>query len=173
MMIRYKMDLSDERRQAAIEITLNNEKNINKRKKVTIIAFIVGIIEIILGFCLILNGIEVYKIIIIAMGFFMLILSLKTKAFQRYALKNTEKLLDSSFRTGIIEYIFDEDGIQILSEMGDGKNHWNAFKEYGTMGQYIYAKRKDNKMILVDQNDLSTDELKELKQLLSNIKTVN
>lgn len=81
--------------------------------------------------------------------------------------------MDSSFRSGIIEYIFDEDGIQILSEMGDGKNHWNAFKEYGTMGQYIYAKRKDNKMILVDQNDLSTDELEELKQLLSNIKTVN
>lgn len=102
----------------------------------------------------------------------MLILSLKAKDFQRYALKSTEKLLDNSFRTGIVEYVFDVDGIQTISKMGNAKNYWNAFKEYGTMGQYIYAKRKDNKMILVDQNDLSAEELEELKQLLSSIKKV-
>ena len=35
------------------------------------------------------------------------------------------------------------------------------------MGQYIYVKRKDNKLILVDKNDLSKDELDELMQLLT------
>ena len=39
------------------------------------------------------------------------------------------------------------------------------------MGQYIYVKRKDNKLVLVDKNDLSKDETEELMQLLSeNIK---
>lgn len=171
-MIRYKMILSDEKRQAAIEIALNSEKNISKRKKVAITAFVSGIIEFVLGFCLILNGVNVFGFIMIAIGLSMMILSSKAKDFQKYALKNAEKLLDNAFRTGIVEYVFDVDGIQTISKMGNVKNYWNAFKEYGTMGQYIYAKRKDNKMILVDQNDLSAEELEELKQLLSSIKKV-
>ena len=36
------------------------------------------------------------------------------------------------------------------------------------MGQYIYVKLKDNKMVLIDKNDLSTGELEELTQLLLN-----
>ena len=39
---------------------------------------------------------------------------------------------------------------------------------YLDMGQYIYVKRKDNKMVLIDKNDLSTGELEELTQLLLN-----
>ena len=35
------------------------------------------------------------------------------------------------------------------------------------MGQYFYIERKDKQMILVDQNDLTKDEIEELKQLLS------
>ena len=87
------------------------------------------------------------------------------------ALKKAELLLDKSFRTGIVEYHFDTDGIEIISQLGYSKNYWTAFKEYGTMGQYIYVKRKDNKLVLVDKNDLSKDETEELLQLLSeNIK---
>ena len=59
-------------------------------------------------------------------------------------------------------------GIETISQMGYSKNYWTAFKEYGTMGQYIYVKRKDNKMVLIDKNDLSTGELEELTQLLLN-----
>lgn len=76
--------------------------------------------------------------------------------------------LDKSFRTGIVEYHFDAEGIETISQMGYSKNYWTAFKEYGTMGQYIYVKRKDNKMVLIDKNDLSTGELEELTQLLLN-----
>ncbi len=36
------------------------------------------------------------------------------------------------------------------------------------MEQYIYVKRRDNKIILIDKNDLSTGELEELTQLLLN-----
>ena len=79
-----------------------------------------------------------------------------------------ELLLDKSFRTGIVEYHFDAEGIETISQMGYSKNYWTAFKEYGTMGQYIYVKRKDNKMVLIDKNDLSTGELEELTQLLLN-----
>ena len=65
-----------------------------------------------------------------------------------------------------MEYHFVTDGIEIISQLGYSKNYWTAFKEYGTMGQYIYVKRKDNKLILIDKNDLSAGELEELTQLL-------
>ena len=86
----------------------------------------------------------------------------------KFVLKKAELLLDKSFRTGIVEYHFDAEGIETISQMGYSKNYWTAFKEYGTMGQYIYVKRKDNKMVLIDKNDLSTGELEELTQLLLN-----
>ena len=41
-------------------------------------------------------------------------------------------------------------------------------KTHEERGQYIYVKRKDNKMVLIDKNDLSTGELEELTQLLLN-----
>lgn len=79
--------------------------------------------------------------------------------------------MDKSFRTGIVEYNFDIDGIETVSQMGCCKNYWTAFKEYGIMGQYIYVKRKDNKMIRIDKHDLSNEETEELARLLSeNIK---
>lgn len=101
------------------------------------------------------------------LGIFCLILAFNAKSFQKFALNRSEVLLDKAFRTGIVEYIFDTEGIEIVSQTGYGENYWTAFKEYGTMGQYIYVKRKDNKLILVDKNDLSKDELDELMQFLT------
>ncbi len=166
-MIRYKMDLSDEKRETAIEIALNREKNVRRRKIIVPLSSLVGIVEIIVGIYICTKRLSISSIVILVIGIFMLFLAINAKSFQRYALRKSEKLLDSSFRSGVIEYIFDEDGIQIVSELGHSKNYWNAFKKYGTMGQYFYIKRKDNQMILVDQNDLTKDEIEELKHLLS------
>lgn len=169
-MIRYKMDLSDEKKATAIEIALNSDGNVRKRKIIAPVALLVGIVEIIVGIYICTKRLSISSIVILVIGIFMLFLAINAKSFQRYALRKSEKLLDSSFRSGVIEYIFDEDGIQVVSQLGHGKNYWNAFKEYGTRGQYFYIKRKDNQMILVDQNDLTKYEIEELKQLLSNIK---
>ena len=50
-----------------------------------------------------------------------------------------ERLLDESVRTGIVEYHFSVDGIEIISQLGISKNYWTAYKGYATKGQYIYA----------------------------------
>ncbi len=110
----------------------------------------------------------VLRYIYMVLGIVCLLLAFNAKSFQKFVLKKAELLLDKSFRTGIVEYHFDAEGIETISQMGYSKNYWTAFKEYGTMGQYIYVKRKDNKMVLIDKNDLSTGELEELTQLLLN-----
>ena len=139
------MNLSDEKKETAIKIALESKGNVRKRKIAVPLLMILGIVIIFSSIFLIINS-----------------------PFQKFVLKKAELLLDKSFRTGIVEYHFDAEGIETISQMGYSKNYWTAFKEYGTMGQYIYVKRKDNKMVLIDKNDLSTGELEELTQLLLN-----
>lgn len=167
-MISYKMDLTDVKRKKAIEIALESQGNIRKRKRIIPICCILAILEIAIGLYLCVKGAYVSGISILILGFFILCLAFKAKEFQRFVLMKTEKLIDASVREGIVEYVFDNDGIKIKSQMGCGENYWNAFKEYGHFGEYIYVKRKDNKIILVDKNDLTSSEIDELLSLFSN-----
>ena len=168
-MVKYRLDLSDEKKEAAIQIALESERNVRKRKIATPILLILGILEIILAVYFFTNSRFVSGLSFLVIGALIILLAWKTKSFQ--TLKKSEILLDKSFRTGIVEYTFDTEGIEVVSQTGYGKNYWSSFKKYGTMGQYIYVKRKDNKLVLVDKNDLSKDETEELMLLLSeNIK---
>ena len=153
-MVKYCMNLSDEKKETAIKIALESKGNVRKRKISSIF--------------LIINSPAILWYIYMVLGIVCLLLAFNAKSFQKFVLKKAELLLDKSFRTGIVEYHFDAEGIETISQMGYSKNYWTAFKEYGTMGQYIYVKRKDNKMVLIDKNDLSTGELEELTQLLLN-----
>ena len=138
--VKYCMSLSDEKKETAIKIALE----------------------------LIINSPAILWYVYMVIGIVCLLLAFNAKSFQKFVLKKAELLLDKSFRTGIVEYHFDAEGIETISQMGYSKNYWTAFKEYGTMEQYIYVKRRDNKIILIDKNDLSTGELEELTQLLLN-----
>lgn len=166
-MIKYKMDLSEEKKDAAINIALESKGNIRKRQKLKPICYILSILEIIIGIYYCTKASYTSGIILLLLGIFIAILGYTAKDFQRYVLKKSEKLLDKSFRSGIVEYTFDTKGITISSNIGESINYWNAFKEYGTFGEYIYVKRKDNKMILIDKNHLTNEEKDELLRLLA------
>ena len=167
-MVKYCMNLSDEKKETAIKIALESKGNVRKRKIEVPLLMILGIVIIFSSIFLIINSPAILWYIYMVLGIVCLLLAFNAKSFQKFVLKKAELLLDKSFRTGIVEYHFDAEGIETISQMGYSKNYWNAFKEYGTMGQYIYVKRKDNKMVLIDKNDLSTGELEELTQLLLN-----
>lgn len=172
-MVRYRMEPNEETKSVAREIALNSEKNIRKRKKMAPILFIVGIVELFVGGYFCVQGKSASGIAMVVIGVLMLLLGLKTKAFQRYVLKKGDKLWNRPFGTGTVEYVFDEDGIQINTQMGEGKNYWNAFKKHGVVGEYLYVQREDNKMIVIDRKDLSEEEIKELERLFSNIKSAH
>ena len=166
--VKYCMNLSDEKKETAIKIALESKGNVRKRKIAVPLLMILGIVIIFSSIFLIINSPAILWYIYMVLGIVCLLLAFNAKSFQKFVLKKAELLLDKSFRTGIVEYHFDAEGIETISQMGYSKNCWTAFKEYGTMGQYIYVKRKDNKMVLIDKNDLSTGELEELTQLLLN-----
>ena len=164
--VKYCMSLSDEKKETAIKIALESNGNVRKRKIAVPLLMILGIVIIFSSIFLIINSPAILWYVYMVIGIVCLLLAFNAKSFQKFVLKKAELLLDKSFRTGIVEYHFDAEGIETISQMGYSKNYWTAFKEYGTMGQYIYVKRKDNKMVLIDKNDLSTGELEELTQLL-------
>ncbi len=166
-MIKYRLDLSDEKKEAAIQIALESEGNVRKRKRAVPAMLILGTLLIFDSLFQFINSSAFLGVIFMAVGIVSLLVGLKAKSFQKFVLKKAELLLDKSFRAGIIDYVFDDEGIKIASQIGYAKYYWPAFKEYGTMGQYIYVKRKDNKLILVDKNDLSKDEMEELMRLLT------
>ena len=167
-MVKYCMNLSDEKKEAAINIALESKGNVRKRKIAVPLLMILGIVIIFSGIFLIINSPAILWYVYMVIGIVSLLLAFNAKSFQKFVLKKAELRLDKSFRSGIVEYHFDAEGIEIISQIGYSKNYWTAFKEYGTMEQYIYVKRRDNKIILIDKNDLSTGELEELTQLLLN-----
>lgn len=76
--------------------------------------------------------------------------------------------MNPAFRSGAMEYVFDADGIRIQSHLGEGMYKWDGFKEYGTTDEYRYVRKRDDRVITVNQNELLKEELQELRQLLEN-----
>lgn len=137
-MVKYCMNLSDEKKETAIKIALESKGNVRKRKIAVPLLMILGIVIIFSSIFLIINSPAILWYVYMVIGIVCLLLAFNAKSFQKFVLKKAELLLDKSFRTGIVEYHFDAEGIETISQMGYSKNYWTAFKEYGTMGQYIY-----------------------------------
>ena len=52
------------------------------------------------------------------------------------------------------------------SQVGHGVSYWPSFTEWGTMGDYLYLRRGDNKLVLVDGGELAPGELEEVRALV-------
>ena len=66
-----------------------------------------------------------------------------------------------------------DDGVEITSPLGTGKNNWSAFDRWGERDGYVYLVRIDNNVVLMDKSCLTPDELKELEGLLGNVEKAN
>lgn len=165
-MVRYKIKVNDEVVDKIIELSLENKGNIRRRKILSVVIGIAGLVEIFVGGCSVLNQISGPGVCMLLVGIAMFVFAIKQKSFQKSVLKKKLMKLDSSLNSGEREYVFSEDGIRIKSQLADSDNYWNAFKEYGTIDNYLYIKRRDDRIILVKQDDLSPEEKQEILQLV-------
>lgn len=97
-------------------------------------------------------------------------LGLSVEKFQKTFIKaiiNKEEQKMSSER----KYLFSKDGVEIVSEIGVTHNYWSSFVSKGEIENYIYLIRKDNKVILINQNVLSENELMMLRSFIQEIET--
>ena len=61
--------------------------------------------------------------IYLVFGIIVFLLAVNVNHVQKLILKKAERLLDESVRTGIVEYHFPVDGIEIISQLVISKNY--------------------------------------------------
>ena len=95
---------------------------------------------------------------------------LSVEKFQKTFIKasiNKEEQKMSSER----KYLFSKEGVEIVSEIGVTHNYWSSFVSKGEIENYIYLIRKDNKVLLINKNVLSENELMMLGSFIQEIET--
>lgn len=106
--------------------------------------------------------------LLLSIGF--AVLGLSVEKFQKTFIKaiiNKEEQTISSER----KYVFSKEGVEIVSEIGVTHNYWSSFVSKGEIENYFYLIRKDSKVILINQNDLSENELLLLRSFIQDIET--
>lgn len=106
--------------------------------------------------------------LLLSIGFAALGLSVEKlqKVFMR-AIINKEKQKMNSER----KYVFSKEGVDIDTEIGVTHNDWSSFVSKGEIENYIYLIRKDNKVILINKNVLSENELMMLSSFIQDVET--
>lgn len=106
--------------------------------------------------------------LLLSIGFAALGLSVEKlqKVFMR-AVINKEKQKMNSER----KYVFSKEGVDIDTEIGVTHNDWSSFVSKGEIENYIYLIRKDNKVILINKNVLSENELMMLSSFIQDVET--
>lgn len=171
-MVETEIEIGKEEKDALIEIALSSSANTKKRKRMTPICIVLGVILVFFGFCVIVSDPDCLDwLLYFILGAFMLALGIGARGFQKFALnlamKKSNKKLNGDLKR---EYSFDDEGVQIKSDLGNGKSYWKAFTVWGTYKHYYYLRRVDRQMVLVDANKLTTDERAELNTYFQKIK---
>lgn len=168
-MVQYKIKVGKKEQEQEIikEIVLQSPVNIKKRQRMIPISRFMSV------WCF-LSVVHAWITESVLMGLFMFILCIFFIVFsfsgaeklQKSIISRMIKKVGQEQDPGETEYIFGHDGIQINSEKGSGINYWKAFKCYGIIKNYIYIKRFDNQIALVDKEKLTPEKLCELEELL-------
>ena len=86
-MVKYRMNLNDEKKETAIKIALDSKGNVRKRKIAVPLLMILGIVIIISSLFLIINSPAALWYIYMVIGIISLFLAFNAKSFQKFALK--------------------------------------------------------------------------------------
>lgn len=167
-MLEYEIEIGKEERDALLEITLQSDVYRKRRKVVTIISVIMCVICLPFGMLVFMFGMpEMASLFMIFFAFFLYFACGGKKVQQKARLKrfyaNAQKALVSGHR----KYIFSEESISIKSEVAEGVNLWTAYKDWGVYENYIYIRNLSNQLILVRQNELSSEDHAWLVDLLT------
>lgn len=166
-MVTYRMQLSDEVNDVAIDIALESPENARRRRIARPVLVVAGVALLACAVGELLFDNAVVAVVYLAVGVVALLFAVKERAFQRFVLRRSATLVDKAFRSGEAAYTFDDEGVTIESDLGHSVCYWNSFAGYGTWLHYLYVKRGDNRIVLVDTSALAPADLDELRSLLA------
>lgn len=166
-MVQCKIKVGKQEQEIIKEIVLQSPVNIKKRQRMIPICRFMSVLCFLgVAYAWIAESVLMGLSMFILCIFFIVFSFSGAEKLQKSVISGMMKKIDQEKYPDETEYIFDHDGIQINSEKGSGINYWKAFKCYGMIKNYIYIKRFDNQIALVDKEKLTPEKLCELEELL-------
>lgn len=85
----------------------------------------------------------------------------------RFRLRGAAGRIDDEVRSARREYVLSDEGVSVESKYGSGEWIWDAFEEWGMCGRYLYLRRVDHEVIVINTDALSSDARTELGRLMA------
>ncbi len=162
-MIHVEMNFGEKEKDILVDLSLEDSRQKKFQKTIRIILIPLSIFVILCGLFASDPPLVIIGLVILLLVLFAL------KPYQKFVIKTALNRMDSKMTSGIRIYDINEEGITIKSELGEGQTNWNGFISSGEKENYIWIRRIDNQMILIEKNNLSSEELEELNGYLANI----
>lgn len=159
-MINQTLTIGDEEKEALVYISMQGSEYKKAQKKQRLVLIITGVLLAIIGIALVKD-------------FFYALIGVAAAAVGLFAVVpvNRARLRKQVFKagpgvSGDRTYRIDETGIDIESSMGQGHNLWDAMEYWGEYTHYLWIRRYDRNIIMLDKDRLEEAELDELYRLL-------
>lgn len=162
-MVSYTMHFDKRAKDIFVNVSLESQENKKKRLKLKIYMGILFCIFLILFFTASTEGRRLFALVFTLISFLFLSGTrwVQKIGFERFIAEHKEMFPES------VTYTFQEDGVVIRSDKGSAFNAWSNFKNCGIYKEYIYVRRIDGSLILIDQNQASQEDIATIISLLS------
>jgi hypothetical protein len=170
-MVQVDLSVGPEELDVLTEISLAKEVNRKSRKKLRIFYGVLAFLCLFLALLYASKGDLIFGMLYAVL--LVLCLYMIVWGVGRRHKKIIRKAAEAKYKEGTLSlprrYVFDADGVKIVSDMGNGSYGWNAFKCWSVVDHYIHLERADDQLVLVDRNKLSQSQWNELEGFLQNV----
>ena len=166
-MIQYNTEITQEDLNILIDIVMESPEQKKKRKNIKLVGIILAVVSAVFAMSDVWNErITSACFWLILAGLFVWISTSGANFYYKALSKNIQD--ENQLKSVKRQYVFDEEGIQLTIDQSSNNYAWNTFVGWGCYKNYIYIKRKDQSIILVNKEELSSSDLTALKILLKN-----
>ena len=166
-MIQYNTEITQEDLNILIDIVMESPEQKKKRKNIKLVGIILAIVSAVFAMSDVWNErITSACFWLILAGLFVWISTSGANFYYKALSKNIQD--DNQLKSVKRQYGFDEEGIQLTIDQSSNTYAWNTFVGWGCYKNYFYIKGKNQSIILVNKEELSSSDLTSLQILLKN-----
>lgn len=163
-MVSIDMTIGQEEKDVLLELSLRFPIYKSRISKVRIFVAVAAVASFV--FVLLDYGFWFRVLMAAATIFFVWYAAIGYKWVYGRSFKKMQRSMDERFVSNKRHYELDSQGITSTSQVGKAQNNWDAFEVWGIYHSYVYIRRFDGGIVLLDQRLLVDSEREELFDIL-------
>ncbi len=163
-MVSIDMMIGQEEKDALVQLALRFPIYKSRTRKVRIFAAVVAVASFV--FVLLDYGFWFRALMAAATIFFVWYAVIGYKWAYSRSFKKIQRSMNERLVSNKHHYELDSQGITSTSNVGKTQNNWEAFEVWGIYHSYVYIRRFDGGIVLIDQRLLVDSEREELFDIL-------